>query len=108
MRIRTLWPAALVSVAVAAPAGLALAASGSAAPTDPTVSSSLQAPLGGHATAAGAMREAGRGRIARAHIKLARRYDGLTGRHTARRAERRALRLSPRRLRALNRELRAE
>src|SRR3954470_12213819 len=108
MRIRTLWPAAIVIVALAAPAGIALAASGPAAPTDPTVSSSLQAPLGGHATAAGAMREAGRGRIAGEHIRLARRYDALTGRHSARRAERRALRSSPQRLRALNRELRAE
>jgi Transglycosylase-like domain len=107
MRLRTLWPAALVTAAVAAPVGIALAATGPA-PAPTVVSSSLRASLGGHATAAGAMRDAGRGRIAREHLRLARRYDALTGRHTARRAERRALRLSPHRLRALNRALRAD
>jgi len=115
MRIRTLWPAAIVTVAVAAPAGIALAASGpvpaAVSPTTtaaPASTTSLRAPLAGHTTAASAMREAGRGRIARQHLRLSRRYDALTGRHTARAAERRALRLSPRRLRALNRELRGE
>jgi hypothetical protein len=54
------------------------------------------------------MRDAGRGRLAREHLTLAHRYDALTGRHTARRAERRALRLRPARLRALNRELRGD
>jgi hypothetical protein len=104
MRLRTLWPAAIVTAAVAAPVGLAMAASGPASGT-PTVSPSLHASLGGHATAAGAMRYAGRGRLGRRHLALARRYDALTGRHTARTAERRALRLPPARLRALNREL---
>jgi len=107
MRLRTLWPAAIVAAAVAAPVGIALAATDSA-PRSTTVSPSLHAPLVGHATAASAMRDAGRGRLAREHVALARRYDALTGRHTARRAERRALRLSPTRLRSLNRELRAE
>jgi hypothetical protein len=106
MRLRTLWPAAIVTAAVAAPVGIALAASGPTPTT--TTAPTLHASLGGHATAAGAMREAGRGRLARKHIALARRYDQLTGRHTARRAERRALRLSPARLRSLNHELRGE
>jgi Transglycosylase-like domain len=107
MRLRTLWPAAIVAAAVAAPVGIALAATDSA-PGSTTVSPALHAPLVGHATAASAMRDAGRGRLAREHVALARRYDALTGRHTARRAGRRALRLSPTRLRSLNRELRTE
>ncbi len=105
MRFRTLWPAAIVAAAVAAPVGIALAAA-QPAPSPAAVSPSLHAPLAGHATASSAMRDAGRGRLARQHLTLARRYDALTGRHTARRAERRALRLRPARLRALNRELR--
>ena len=107
MRFRTLWPAAIVAAAVAAPVGIALAAA-QPAPTPAAVSPSLHAPLAGHATASSAMRDAGRGRLARQHLTLARRYDALTGRHTARRAERRALRLRPARLRALNRELRSD
>ena len=83
MRIRTLWPAAIIAAAVAAPVGIALAAT-EPGPEARAVSTTLHAPLAGHATAAGAMREAGRGRIAREHIRLARRYDALTGRHTAR------------------------
>ena len=107
MRFRTLWPAAIVAAALAAPVGIALAAA-QPAPGASAVSPSLHAPLAGHATASSAMRDAGRGRLARQHLTLARRYDALTGRHTARRAERRALRLRPARLRALNRELRSE
>ena len=107
MRIRTLWPAAIVAAAVALPAGIALSATGPATTTTP-VSSSLHARLAGHATAEAAMRNAGRGRLAREHLRLARRYDALTGRHTLRHAERRALRLRPARLRALNRVLRAD
>ena len=107
MRIRTLWPATIVAAAVAAPAGIALSATGPVTTTT-SVSTSLHAPLAGHATAGAAMRHAGRGRLAREHLRLARRYDALTGRHTVRRAERRALRLRPARLRALNRELRAD
>lgn len=107
MRIRTLWPAAVVAGAVAAPVGMALAA-GDEAPGAQSDSTALRAPLAGHATAAGAMHEAGRGRIAREHIRLARRYDALTGRHTAREAQRRALHLRPARLRGLNRQLRSE
>lgn len=105
MRIRTLWPAAIVAAAVAAPVGIAL---GAAQPTPgvSTVSPTLHVPLAGHATASSAMHDAGRGRLARQHLTLARRYDALTGRHTARRAERRALRLRPARLRELNRALR--
>jgi hypothetical protein len=106
MRLRTLWPAAVVAAAVAAPVGIALAAQPAPGPT--TVSPALHAPLGGHATAAGAMRDAGRGRLAREHVRLTHRYDVLTGRHTARGAERRALRLEPRRLRRMNRQLRTE
>ncbi len=105
MRLRTLWPAAIVAAALAAPVGITLAAA-KPAPSASAVSPSLHAPLAGHATASSAMRDAGRGRLARQHLTLARRYDALTGRHTARRAERRALRLRPARLRALNRELR--
>ncbi len=107
MRIRTLWPAAIVAVAVAAPVSIALAATDRTSETQPAPTV-LRAPLAGHATAAGAMREAGRGRIAREHLRLARRYDALTGHHTARGAERRALRLKPARLRAMNRALRDE
>ena len=103
MRFRTLWPAAIVAAAVAAPVGAAQPAPGAS-----TVSPTLHVPLAGHATASSAMRDAGRGRLARQHLTLARRYDALTGRHTARRAERRALRLRPARLRALNRELRGD
>jgi hypothetical protein len=108
MRFRTLWPAAIVTAAVAAPVGIGLAATGPPAPRTATASPALHVPLAGHATAAGAMRDAGRGRLAREHVGLARRYDALTGRHTARGAERRALRLEPQRLRRLNRELRGE
>ena len=117
MRLRTLWPAALVAAAVAAPVGISLAATGpaqgpasfsSTALAGGGATASLRAALAGHATAAGAMRDAGRARVAREHLRLARRYDELTGRHTARRAERRALRLSPNRLRKLNRALRAD
>jgi Transglycosylase-like domain len=107
MRLRTLWPAAIVAAAAAAPVGIALAAT-DPAPGSTTVSPALHAPLVGHATAASAMRDAGRGRLAREYLAMARRYDALTGRHTARRAERRALRVSPARLRALNRGLRTE
>src|SRR5215207_12017 len=107
MRLRTLWPAAIVAAALAAPVGIALAAD-QPAPSPSAVSPSLHVPLAGHATASSAMRDAGRGRLARQHLTLARRYDALTGRHTARRAERRALRLRPAHLRALNRELRGE
>jgi hypothetical protein len=107
MRLRTLWPAAILTAAVAAPVGIALAATGPAQ-TPTSIPPSLHASLGGHATAASTMRDAGRGRIAREHLRLVRRYDQLTGRHTSRRAEGRALRTDPRRLRALNRELRAE
>jgi hypothetical protein len=107
VRLRKLLPTAVVALAAGTPVGIALASSGPAQPPS-TIAPSLHAPLAGHATAAGAMRHAGRARIARAHIRLARRYDSLTGRKTARRAERRALTLSPKRLRALNRELRAD
>src|SRR3954447_6371527 len=116
MRIRTLWPAAIVVAALAAPAGIALSATGPVASPAlvstnlqaPESGASLRAPLAGHATAHSAMLSAGRGRIAREHLRLSRRYDALTGRHTARAAERRALHLRPGRLRALNRELRSE
>jgi transglycosylase-like protein len=119
MRIRTLWPAAIVVAALAAPAGIALSATGRPAspalvstslrpPASSAGSASLRAPLAGHVTARSAMRSAGRGRVAREHLRLSRKYDALTGRHTARAAARRALRLRPARLRALNRELRSE
>ena len=107
MRLRQLLPAAAVALAAGTPVGIALASSGPGQPPN-AVSPSLHVPLAGHATAQSAMRDAGRGRIAREHIRLSRRYDSLTGRHTTRRAERRALRLSPGRLRALNRTLRAD
>jgi hypothetical protein len=107
MRARTLWPAAVVALAVAAPVGIALAATGPA-PATSVVSPALHASLAGHPTAASAMRDAGGGRIAAEHVRLARRYDALTGRHTARAAQRRAARLTPRRLRTLNRALRAD
>jgi hypothetical protein len=108
MRLRTLWPAAIVAAAAAAPVGITVAATGPPPPRTANVSPALHAPLAGHATAAGAMRDAGHGRLAREHVGLARRYDALTGRHTARRAERRALRVAPARLRHINRELRGE
>lgn len=93
MRLRTLWPAAVVTAAVAAPVSLALAAA-TPAPGTSVVSPSL--------------RGAGAGPSAREHLRLSRHYDALTGRHTARAAERRALRPQPARLRERNRELRGE
>jgi hypothetical protein len=102
---RSLLPVALGVAAAAAPVGLALGAESRPAPPPPRA---LLAPLGPHPTLAAAMRDAGRGRLEREHVALARSYDRLTGRRTAGRAAARVRALSPARLRAANRALRAE
>jgi hypothetical protein len=103
---RSLLPAALTLAVAAAPVGLAVAADPGGAPAPTT--RTLRAPLGRAPTMAAAMRDAGRGRLEREHVGLARAYDRLTGRRTAGRAATRARSLSPSRLRAANRALRAD
>jgi hypothetical protein len=97
--------AAAGAVAAAIPLPLAFAG-------DPeqrtTVSPTLRPPLAGQDSAAEAMRGSLRDRLAREHVRLARRYDQLTGRRTAAAAAARATALPPVRLRAANHELRGE
>src|SRR5207244_4222034 len=78
--LRRLLPAAMGVALVATPVGLALAAN--PAPDPAPTARVLHAPLGGQASAAAAMRDAGRGRLEREHVGLARAYDRLTGRRT--------------------------
>jgi hypothetical protein len=104
--VRSLLPAVLGLSVAAAPAALAAAAGSD--PADPPAPTALRAPLSGHASAAGLLHDAGRGRLEREHLALARRYDALTGRHTATRAGAVVHELAPPRLRAANAALRAE
>jgi Transglycosylase-like domain len=104
--VRRLLPAVLGLTVAATPAGLSVAAGSD--PADPPAPTALHAPLSGHASAAGMMHDAGRARLEREHLALARRYDALTGRRTATRAGARAHTLTPPRLRAANAALRAE
>lgn len=103
---RSLLPAVVGLALAAAPVGLALGADAQRAPV-PTPRA-LRAPLGGEATVAAAMRDAGRGRLEREEVGLARAYDRLTGRHTAAASGAAVRTLSSARLRARNRVLRAE
>jgi hypothetical protein len=102
---RSLLPAALGLAVAAAPVGIAAAVTDRApAPTPGT----LGAALNGQPTMATAMRDAGRERLEREHLRLARDYDRLTDRHTAGRAAAQTRRMSPTRLRAANGDLRAD
>jgi hypothetical protein len=103
--VRSLLPAVLGLSVAAAPAALAAAAGSDSA--DPPAPTGLRAPLNGHASAAGLLHDAGRARLEREQVALARRYDALTGRHTATRAGAQVHRISPPGLRSANSALRA-
>ena len=105
MTSRSLLPAALGLAVAAAPAGIATAVPDRA--PAPTLRP-LRAPLNGQPTIATAMRNAERGRLEREHLRLARDYDRLTGRHTAGRAAAQGPRRTPARLQAANADLRAD
>ena len=105
MTSRSLLPAALGLAVAAAPAGIAAAVPDPPPAPTPGV---LRAPLNGHPTLATTLRDAGRDRLEREHLRLARDYDRLTGRHTAGRAAVLTSRMSPARLRAANADLRGQ
>jgi Transglycosylase-like domain len=106
VRLRKLLAAALTISVAAVPVGIALADE----PDAPLslVSTNLRPTLAGQASAAGLLHGAVRARLGREHLRLARRYDDLTGRRTAGAAAARARTLPPARLRAGNRELRSD
>lgn len=98
------WLAAVCAGAVAAPAGMALAAGPPAPPTRPNV---LGAPLVGYATVAGQMRVATRDGLIEQHLVLHRRLARLTGARTRAGHAVVASRYSAARLRRENARLRA-
>ena len=106
MTSRSLLLAILGLAVAAAPVGLAVAANSDSA--GPPAAPTLRAPLAGHGSVAGLLHDAGRGRLEREHLALARRYDALTGRRTAAAAATRGHRMAPARLRAANAGLRAD